>query len=71
MTKIDHTVIYADMPCTIKGFTRLTDDYYTIVLNSRLSLEEQKETYRHELDHLQDGDFYSERDADSIERSHI
>lgn len=59
----DFHVIYVDLPPTVKGMIVKIFDYdygedcYTIVINSRLNLEQQQETFLHELKHLQEGDF--------------
>ena len=54
-----------DLPGTIRGFTMLGSDYEPIIiLNSRLSVEQQRKTYRHEMKHIVSGeiddDGYSE-----------
>lgn len=54
-----------DLPGTIRGFTILGSDYEPIIiLNSRLSVEQQRKTYRHEMNHITSGeiddDGYSE-----------
>ena len=54
-----------DLPETIRGFTMLGSDYEPIIiLNSRLSVEQQRKTYRHEMNHITSGeiddDGYSE-----------
>ncbi len=51
-------VVLIDMPPSINGFT-ISDgfDYYTIVLNPRLSQQKQEETYAHEISHIMNGDF--------------
>lgn len=60
-------VIIEDLPCRISGFTKKVDDHYTIVLNARLNDERQKAAYRHELEHIEEGDFDRSCDADVIE----
>ena len=63
-------VILADLPEHIKGMTVRTfdeEECYTIVLNSRLSWEQQLETYRHELNHIADADFNLDCSPDTIE----
>lgn len=62
-----------DLPCKVRGFcTRSIDEngeeHYTIVLNSALSLEQQRETYLHELGHVERDDFSLDCTADAIER---
>lgn len=65
-------VIYADLPPRIPGMLVKTfdeEDYYTVVLNSRLSVERQRETYEHEVKHITGKDFDAEdADVDRIER---
>ena len=43
-------VILLDLPCAVHGFV-VSDgfDFYTIVLNSRLSYEMQRQAYMHEV----------------------
>lgn len=50
-------VILKDMPVRIKGFTKKGDGVDTIVLNSRLSYEQQRKSYQHEVEHLRNEDF--------------
>lgn len=46
-----------DLPETIRGFTMLGSDYEPIIiLNSRLSVEQQRKTYRHEMNHITSGE---------------
>lgn len=59
---------YIDMPHRIKGLTVCDDQgNYIIILNSRLTQEQQKETYAHELFHIENGDFESGLDCDKVE----
>lgn len=67
MTNNDINVILQDLPTTISGFVKETDDYYTIVLNSRMTHERNQETYKHEQDHIDSDDLDRERTADQIE----
>ena len=58
MINITANVIYADMPTTIKAYTvHCPDDTYTIVLNSRHCLDQLLKAYRHEMAHIENGDF--------------
>lgn len=50
-----------DLPVTVKGFTVMDEDgCFNIYLNARLNDEARVEAYRHELDHIRRGHFYSE-----------
>ena len=60
-----------DMPgsvraCVVRSFD--DDEYYTIMINARLSDVQQREAYRHEVNHLQHDDFSCKKNADFIER---
>lgn len=54
----DINTIYTDMPETIKSFVVCNPDFsYTIVLNSRLSHEQNLISYAHEISHIKNNDF--------------
>ena len=61
----EFNVIFCDLPPTVKGMIvkmfdyENGDDYYTIVINSRLNLEQQQEAFLHEMRHLEARDFDS------------
>ena len=64
-------VVYADLPPHIKGMlVRMFDeeDYYTIVINSNLNIEQQREAYEHEVRHYRARDFeQTDKSVDEIE----
>lgn len=64
-------VVLCDMPTRVHGYIKGTcepdGDYYTIVLNSRLSYEMQLQAYQHELGHIDHDDLHSERSVAEIE----
>lgn len=61
-------VVLQDLPPHIKGFICLGSDYSPIiVLNSRLSVEQQRKTFWHEISHLERGDLDNEDYSDNIE----
>lgn len=57
-----------DLPTTIRGFTKKTEDDYTIVINARMSENIRLRTYQHELEHIERGDLDSLDDIDRIEK---
>lgn len=64
---MEYKVILADLPERINGFTKMeADGFCTIVLNAKASSDQQRECYRHELEHIIMDDF-GEGDADQIE----
>jgi len=57
----DVPIVLKDLPVDVRGFVCLGSDYEpVIVINSRLSREDQLKTYRHEQAHLNRGDMYNE-----------
>ena len=53
--------ILQDLPVSVKGFCFHDDDGTpVVVLNSRLSAERRMEAYRHELDHIKNGEMYDQ-----------
>lgn len=53
---------------TIGGMVTPNDDgTFSIYINSRLSLQRQKEALDHELDHIRNNDFYNGKPIQEIE----
>ena len=63
----DIRVIFQDLPTTISGFVREKDDFYTIVLNSRMTHERNQKTYKHEQHHIDNDDFNRDCSIEQIE----
>lgn len=63
--------IYMNMPPSVKGFVIKTfddgEDYYTVVINPAYNWEQQVETYKHEVKHIELGDLEAYGDADDVE----
>ena len=54
-------IVLRDLPVDVRGFICLGSDFEpVIVINSRLSREQQELIYRHELQHLRRGDMLNE-----------
>lgn len=54
-------IILKDLPADVRGFVCLGSDYEpVIVINSRLSREDQLKTYHHEKGHIDRGEMYDE-----------
>ena len=69
MMRADVNTLLVDLPGTIKAFVaKDTDDFYTIYLNSRLSHEQNVVSFIHEMEHIENDDFYSDLTSDQIER---
>jgi len=58
-----------DLPVRIKGTTVLNPDgSYTVLINARHSYCTQRKACRHEMDHIDDGDFDGSDSVDAIEQ---
>ena len=56
---MEKKVILQDLPTTVRGFCYHDDDGEEfVVLNSRLTREQNLTTYKHEQKHLAQGDMY-------------
>lgn len=57
------------LPCAIRGLTVTdSDGNYNIYLNCNLSHEMQVRTYDHEVEHVENGDFNSNKPVAVLER---
>lgn len=63
---MDYCIRYVDLPCRVKGVTVMDEEgFFNVYINSRLSYDCQQKTIKHELTHIQRGDFFK---ADKLER---
>ena len=67
MTTNNIRVVLAQLPARIRSYVVLVDGYYTIVLNDALSPQAKHRACRHEMEHIQNGDFERSCSADLIE----
>lgn len=59
------------IPGRIHSYVVRKDDWYTIIVNEALSPEARTKAYRHELEHIERGDFDSSESTGLIEiRAH-
>lgn len=59
---------YVNMPTTIRSFVISNNDMsFTIMINARISSEQQLRAYKHELSHIQNGDYDKCCSVDLIE----
>ena len=64
-----YTVRLVDLPPKVRGMVVKDGDDLTIILNSRLSREQNMKTYLHEKRHIERGDFDKEgMDVNQIEK---
>lgn len=63
----DINVVLMDNPFGIKGSVNKNEDgSYTVIINAKLNVEQQREVYKHEVEHIKNGDF-DKSDVDIIE----
>lgn len=64
----DFFVRLVDLPPTVNGICSPNDDgTYNIYLNSRKDFDHQLDGYDHECDHIEDDDFYGDKDIRDVE----
>lgn len=65
----NYSTIFLNLPYKIRGFAvyNTCEDFYTIVLNSRLSYAQNIKTYLHELEHITNDDFNSKLTVNELE----
>lgn len=64
----DVNCIFVDMPTSIKAYTISNkDDSYTVVLNSKLTREQNMISYHHEMKHIENGDYEKKADVGLLE----
>lgn len=65
---MEYLTIFKDLPTQIKALTvKNRDDSYTVILNSRLSYEQQRQSFLHELQHITNCDFEKDCSIDELE----
>jgi len=63
--------VIAKLPARIRAYVVLKDGHYTVIINDQLSPVAKMRAYRHEVNHIMDGDFEKATSADMIEiRAH-
>ena len=61
-------VLLLDLPCRVGGCTTINDDgSYTIIINARLSLQQQRDALAEELQHIHLGHFCRALTAEQAE----
>lgn len=58
MIDINEQAILLNLPNKVKGFSILNEDStYSVVINSKLSVEAQRNAFNHEIEHIMKEDF--------------
>lgn len=65
----NYRIAYQNLPYKIKGYVayKADEDFYTIILNSRMSYQQNVNTFWHELTHIAFNDFQGSIDVNKIE----
>ena len=54
-------VVLMDLPTTVRGFVTTNSDCDpVIVINSRMTKEQQRKTFKHEMNHITTGQLYDD-----------
>ncbi len=68
MSEYDIIVKLWSLPSRVRAaHTENPDGSYTIIINKALSVESQRESYRHELKHIRRGDLFKDFSTGKIE----
>lgn len=60
---------YVDLPTTIRSFVVSNSDMsFTIMINAKMGKEQQLLAYRHEINHIKNGDYDRNGSVDLIEQ---
>lgn len=65
----NYAVIYDNLPHKINAFTmhHPVDNFYTIILNSRISCDCAQKAFEHELKHIKNQDFNDYKNVSEVE----
>jgi len=66
----DYCVRMVNLPGDVYGVVRLSEDgFYNVYINDNLSPSERRKTLDHELRHIANDDFYSDKPLKEIEQN--
>lgn len=67
LSEDEYRILLVDLPLKVRAMVSFdTDDFPTVIVNSRLSYRMQRRAVRHEIDHIEHDDIYA-ADIRSIE----
>ena len=67
----DFVVREVPFPYSVKScVTPNNDGSFSIYINSKLSQDQKRKALDHEIDHIENDDFYNNKPIDKIERRH-
>ena len=65
---MEYQIKMLNMPTSIRALTVMNEDgSFTIFINCRLSFEQQKKSFLHELEHINNNDFDKMISVDTLE----
>lgn len=58
------------LPFEVRGIVtpNAEDDSFSIYINSRLSDDQKRKALKHEIDHIENNDFYNDKTIEEVER---
>lgn len=66
----DYCVREVPLPYGVNGCVtpNADDDGFSIYINSRLSYDQKLKAFKHEVDHIENDDFYNDKPIEEIEK---
>lgn len=69
LPEVDYFVRTVDLPTEVGGLVAVNEDgTYSVYINARLSSSRQKKALRHEVDHIENDDFYNGKPIEEVEK---
>ena len=63
----EYCIRYIDLPCSVRAFTVEDNGFYNIYVNSRHCYSQNVKSIKHELEHINKGDFDCSLPIDALE----
>lgn len=65
----DFFVRVVDLPVQIGGLVTPNDDgTFSVYINARNTADRQRQSFRHEVSHIENNDFYNEKPIEEVEK---
>ena len=69
LPEVDYFVRTVDLPAEVGGLVAVNEDgTYSVYINAKLSSSRQEKALRHEVDHIENDDFYNGKPIEEVEK---
>ena len=69
LPEVDYFVRTVDLPTEVGGLVTVNEDgTFSVYVNARRSVEQQRKALQHEVDHIENDDFYTDIPIEECER---